>query len=144
MSNGARAGRGAIERLLLLLLLALGLMHLFAHAGSADTGPGSETASHAHASQPAQAVLGASAPPVVTASVEEEHHGLEGAAEIGLCATVLGCCALLAANRRGSRGRAVVLRNSLVRQLRAQRSGLHRCLPPARAGTIIQSAVLRI
>ncbi|MFD8231641.1 hypothetical protein ACFV20_07055 [Streptomyces sp. NPDC059696] len=143
MSNGARAGRGAIGRLLLLLLLALGLMHLLAHAGSADTGHGSETAAHVHAPQQAQSMLGDSAPPVVTTSMEEEHHGLEGAAELGLCATVLGCCALLAAARRGIRGRAVALRNSLVR-LYGQRSGLRRRLPPARAGTIAQLAILRI
>ncbi|GLW47495.1 hypothetical protein Stsp02_31570 [Streptomyces sp. NBRC 14336] len=144
MSNGASAGRGAIGRLLLLLLLALGLMHLLAHAGSADTGHGSETPAHVHAQQQAQAVRGASAPLVLAASVEEEHHGFGEAAEVGLCATVLGCCALLAAGRRGVRGRAVALRDSLVRRLRAHHSGIRRCLPPARAGTLTQLAILRI
>ncbi len=48
MSYRAKAERGVVGRLCLLLLLALGLMHLLAHAGDTGLASERETATHTH------------------------------------------------------------------------------------------------
>lgn len=136
-----------VGRLLLLLLLALGLMHLLAHAGNADAGSERPTAAHAHAVQPAERTAQDEAvPPLAQASEEHGDHGVLGATDLGLCAAVIGCCALLAIGGRRLPGRRVALFEQLRRRIRATWSRLWR--PPSprywQGVDIAQSAVLRI
>ncbi|MFE1288848.1 hypothetical protein [Streptomyces sp. NPDC058751] len=145
MSNGA--GRGTVGRLLLLLLLALGLMHLLAHAGSAETGPGQGTVAHAHAVHPEPpAQREGPVPPLATAHDEHGDHGTWNTAELGLCAAAIGCCALLAVGGRRLHGRRVALFLRLRRRIQAAWSNV--CQPPltrlSQGLDIAQLAVLRI
>ncbi|GGZ73300.1 hypothetical protein GCM10010308_50890 [Streptomyces vinaceusdrappus] len=96
-------------RLLLLLLLALGLMHLFAHASSTGTGHERETSIHTHVVQPKPTTPGEAAPPLSAGYNEHDHHGTEDATELGLCAAVIGCGALLAVGSRRLPGRRTAL-----------------------------------
>lgn len=146
MSYRAKAGRGVFGRLLLLLLLALGLMHLLAHAGDTSTDHEQETLAHTHAVQTEPTAPGEAAPPVASASVEHDHHGTEDATDLGLCAAVIGCCALLAIGSRRLRGRLIDLRLLLRRRRRAAWSSLCRPPRPSRSHGvgIAQLAVLRI
>ncbi|NBM15461.1 hypothetical protein [Streptomyces sp. GC420] len=131
---------------MLLLLLALGLMHLLAHAGDTGTGRELETIAHAHVVQPEPTTPGEAAPPVAAASVEHDHHGTGGAAELGLCAAVIGCCVLLAVGGRRLRGRCIALTVLLRRRALAAWSRLRRpaCLTRSHGVGIAQSAILRI
>jgi hypothetical protein len=147
MSNGARAGQGAVGRLLLLLLLALGLMHLLAHTGSADTRPEQGTVAHAHAVHPESTAQDeGAAPPLATAFDGHSHHGTSDAAEFGLCAAVIGCCALLAVGGRRLQGRRVALFRQLRRRIQAAWYSLNRPPRPRHSPSfnIAQPAVLRI
>jgi hypothetical protein len=145
MTYRARAEQGVIGRLFLLLLLALGLMHLLAHAGDTGIGHEREAVSHAHVVQLEPTTPGEAVPLAATASVEQDHHGTEGTTELGLCAAVLGCCALLAAGGRRLRGRRIALL-PLRRESRLPIwSGLFRPDPPrSQSVSIAQLAVLRI
>ncbi|WP_055541393.1 hypothetical protein [Streptomyces neyagawaensis] len=150
MNSGARAGRGAVGRLLLLLLLALGLMHLLAHAGGADTGPEKGTAAaHAHTrhveAEPTAPDDGA-APPLAVVSGEHSHPGTSDTAGFGLCVAVIGCCALLAAGGRRLHGRRFAVFLYLRRRVRAAWRILRRPPRPRRSPSvdITQLAVLRI
>ncbi|MFF4587221.1 hypothetical protein [Streptomyces sp. NPDC001388] len=146
MSCRARAERGVVGRLFLLLLLALGLMHLLAHAGDTGIGHERETVAHAHAVQSEPTTPGEAIPLVATASVEQDHHGTEGRTDLGLCAAVIGCCALLAVGGRRLRGRRIALLPLHRRRRRAARSGLFRPPDPclSRGVGSAQPAVLRI
>lgn len=144
MSYRGRAGRGVFGRLLLLLLLALGLMHLLAHAG--DTGTGREPAAiaHTHVIQSEPTTAGEAAPPVATASVEHDHRSTEDATELGLCAAVIGCCTLPAIGSRRLRRRLIASRLLLSGRAAWPRPGR----PPrptfSHGVGIAQLAVLRI
>ncbi|MEU1925108.1 hypothetical protein AB0H23_34475 [Streptomyces albogriseolus] len=102
-----------------MLLLALGLMHLLAHAGSADTGPERGTVAHAHAVHPERTAQDEAVPPLAMASEEHGDHGTLNAAELGLCAAVIGCCALLAVGGRRLHRRRVALLQQLRRRIQA-------------------------
>ncbi|GAA0641910.1 hypothetical protein Stsp02_20210 [Streptomyces sp. NBRC 14336] len=145
MSYRAGTGRGAVGRLMLLLLLALGLMHLLAHTGDAGRSRAPETAAHAHAVQH-EPTPGEAAKAVATASDQHDHHGTEGATEFGVCAAVIGCCALLAAGSWRLRGRRAALLLLLRRHKRPAWPGLCRPSGPTRLQgvDIAQLAVLRI
>lgn len=143
MSHGARAGRGAVGRL---LLLALGLMHLLAHAGSAVTSPEHGTATHTHGVHQERTAQDETAPPLATATDEHGDHGTWNAAELGLCAVVIGCCALLTLSGRRLHRRRARLLLQLRRRIQAAWSSRWR---PSRPGhwqgvDLTQLAVLRI
>jgi hypothetical protein len=125
-------------------------MHLLAHAGSTETGPELGTVAHAHAVHPEPTAENeGAAPPLATASDEHGHHGTLDAADLGLCAAVIGCCALLAVGgRRFHRRRVAVFLQPRrrMRRIQAVWSSLYRPPRPrhSQGVDIAQLAVLRI
>jgi hypothetical protein len=147
MGNRARVERSAMGRLLLLLLLAVGLMHLLVHAASAPAGGEAGATAHVHAVQSEAAAWDGETPqPAVLTSPEVDHDDAEGAADLGLCmgVAVAGCCALLTVGTRRLSGRRAAERFRMVRRRPPHAADLRQCARPDHALGISQLAVLRI
>ncbi|MFP8959003.1 hypothetical protein ACLIYP_00230 [Streptomyces nanhaiensis] len=112
MDNKAGARRSAVARLLLLLILALGGVHLLAHVDTPVGGAG-EPSTHMRPTGLEQTAPESEVPSTPVAAAENSDTGTAG---LDVCAAVICCGALLLAGNRWLRGRSVGVLGPVTRR----------------------------